>query len=128
MGQLITMAFGDLPAGQVLNAPWRPLANISETDDGYQVEVELPGVNKDQLNVELNDRELAITGEVAEPKQEDGRRRRRSTRRTGRFEFRASLPGDINPEGVSATLSDGVLTVKIPKSEAARPHRVEVTG
>ena len=72
MGQLITMAFGDLPAGQVLNAPWRPLANISETDDGYQVEVELPGVNKDQLNVELNDRELAITGEVAEPKQEDG--------------------------------------------------------
>jgi len=128
MGQLITMAFGDLPAGQVLNAPWRPLANISETDDGYQVEVELPGVNKDQLNVELNDRELVITGEVAEPKQEDGRRRRRSTRRTGRFEFRASLPGDINPEGVSATLSDGVLTVKIPKSEAARPHRVEVTG
>jgi HSP20 family protein len=127
MGQLITMAFGDLPAGQVLNAPWRPLANISETDDGYQVEVELPGVNKDQLNVELNDRELVITGEVAEPK-EDGRRRRRSTRRTGRFEFRASLPGDINPEGVSATLSDGVLTVKIPKSEAARPRRVEVTG
>ena len=128
MGQLITMAFGDLPAGQVLNAPWRPLANISETDDGYQFEVELPGVNKDQLNVELNDRELVITGEVAEPKQEDGRRRRRSTRRTGRFEFRASLPGDINPEGVSATLSDGVLTVKIPKSEAARPRRVEVTG
>jgi HSP20 family protein len=128
MGQLITMAFGDLPAGQVLNAPWRPLANISETDDGYQFEVELPGVNKDQLNVELNDRELVITGEVAEPKQEDGRRRRRSTRRTGRFEFRASLPGDINPEGVSATLSDGVLIVKIPKSEAAKPRRVEVTG
>jgi HSP20 family protein len=128
MGQLITMAFGDLPAGQVLNAPWRPLANISETDDGYQFEVELPGVNKDQLNVELNDRELVITGEVAEPKQEDGRRRRRSTRRTGRFEFRASLPGDINPEGVSATLSDDVLTVKIPKSEAAKPRRVEVTG
>jgi HSP20 family protein len=128
MGQLITMAFGDLPTGQVLNAPWRPLANISETDDGYQFEVELPGVNKDQLNVELNDRELVITGEVAEPKQEDGRRRRRSTRRTGRFEFRASLPGDINPEGVSATLSDGVLTVKIPKSEAAKPRRVEVTG
>jgi HSP20 family protein len=128
MGQLITMAFGDLPAGQILNAPWRPPANISETDDGYQFEVELPGVNKDQLNVELNDRELVITGEVAEPKQEDGRRRRRSTRRTGRFEFRSSLPGDINPEGVSATLSDGVLTVKIPKSEAARPRRVEVTG
>jgi HSP20 family protein len=128
MGQLINMAFGDMPVGQVLNAPWRPLADISETNDGYQVEVELPGVSKDQLNVELDDRELVITGEVAEPKQEDGKRRRRSTRRTGRFEFRASLPGDVNPEGVSATLTDGVLTVKIPKSEAAKPRRVEVVG
>lgn len=76
-------------------------------------------------SVELNDHELVISGEVAEPK--EGRRRRRS-RRTGRFEFRASLPGDINPEGVTASLSDGVLTVRVPKAEAAKPHRVEITG
>jgi HSP20 family protein len=126
MGQLLNLTFGDLPFGQVLNAPWTPLADISETDDSYVIEVDLPGVTKDQLNVELNDRELVITGEIAEPK-EEGKRRRRS-RRTGRFEFRTSLPGDVNPEGVSASLSDGVLTVRVPKSEAAKPRRVEITG
>ncbi len=126
MGQLINMAFGDLAAGQALNAPWRPLADISETDDAYVFEVELPGVSKDQLDIEINDRELIITGEVAEPK-ENGKRRRRS-RRTGRFEFRASLPSDVNPEGVSASLSNGVLTVTIPKSEAAKPRHVEISG
>ena len=128
MGQLMSMAFGDLAFTPAVAAPWTPLADISETDDAYLVEVELPGVNKDQVNVDVNDRELVITGEIAEPQEEEGRRRRRRARRTGRFEFRTSLPGDVNPEGVSASLSDGVLTVRVPKSEAAKPRRVEITG
>ncbi|WP_328707322.1 Hsp20/alpha crystallin family protein [Streptomyces mexicanus] len=53
---------------------------------------------------------------------------RRSTRRTGRFEYRAALPGDINPENVEATLDSGVLTVKVPKAETTKPHRIEITS
>jgi HSP20 family protein len=128
MGQLMSMAFGDLAFAPALSAPWTPLADITETDDAYVVEVELPGVNKDQVNVDVNDRELIISGEITEPQEEEGRRRRRRARRTGRFEFRTTLPGDINPEGVNATLSDGILTLTVPKSEAARPRHVEVTG
>jgi HSP20 family protein len=128
MGQLMSMAFGDLAFTPALSAPWTPLADITETDDAYVVEVELPGVNKDQVNVDVNDRELIISGEITEPQEEEGRRRRRRARRTGRFEFRATLPGDINPEGVNATLSDGILTLTVPKSEAASPRHVEVTG
>jgi HSP20 family protein len=124
----MSMAFGDLAFTPALSAPWTPLADITETDDAYVVEVELPGVNKDQVNVDVNDRELIISGEITEPQEEEGRRRRRRARRTGRFEFRATLPGDINPEGVNATLSDGILTLTVPKSEAARPRHVEVTG
>jgi len=126
MGQLVNLAFGDVAPAQLMDVPWVPLADLAETDDSYVIEVDLPGISKDQLNVELHDRELAITGEIAEPK-EEGKRRRRS-RPTGRFEFRTSLPGDVNPEGVSASLSDGVLTVRVPKSEAAKPRRVEITG
>lgn len=130
MGQLLNMAFGDVPFGpmqmQIMNAPWVPLADVAETDDAYTVEVELPGVRKDQVNVELNDRELVIGGEIPEPA-EEGERRRRS-RRTGRFEFRTILPGEVNPEGVSANLSDGVLSVRIPKAEEAKPRRIEITG
>ena len=129
MGQLLNLAFGDMPFGQmqVMNAPWVPLADVSETDDAYTVEVELPGVRKDQVNVELSDRELVISGEIPEPEEEGGQRRRRS-RRTGRFEFRTVLPGEVNPDGVSAALSDGVLSVKIPKAEEAKPRRIEVSG
>ena len=50
--------------------PWVPLADLSETDDAYVVKAELPGVNKDQVNVQLQDRELVISGEVPEPEQD----------------------------------------------------------
>jgi HSP20 family protein len=128
MGQLMSMAFGDMAfAPAALSAPWTPLADISETDDAYVIEAELPGVSRDQVNVEINDREVVVSGEITEPQDDEGRRRRRA-RRTGRFEFRTTLPGDINPEGVTANLNDGVLTVTVPKSEAAKPRHVEITG
>jgi HSP20 family protein len=128
MGQLMSMAFGDMAfAPAALSAPWTPLADISETDDAYMIEAELPGVSRDQVNVDINDREIVISGEITEPQDDEGKRRRRA-RRTGRFEFRTTLPGDINPEGVTANLNDGVLTVTVPKSEAAKPRHVEITG
>ena len=126
MGQLMNFAFGLTPAA-LADMPWVPLADLSETDDAYVVKAELPGVNKDQVNIQLQDRELVISGEIPEPSEEDGQRRRRS-RRTGRFEFRTVLPGEVNPDGVSANLSDGVLSVKIPKAEEAKPRRIEVAG
>lgn len=128
MGQLMSMAFGDLAFTPALSGPWVPLADISETDDTYVIEVELPGVSRDQVNVDINDRELVISGEITEPQDDEGRRPRRRARRTGRFEFRTTLPGDINPEGVTANLNDGVLTVTAPKSEAAKPRHVEISG
>jgi HSP20 family protein len=88
------------------------------------VAVDLPGVHKDHISVELQDREVIITGEATDPSQG---RRHRSSRRTGRFEYRARLPGDVNPEGVIAQLGDGALTVTVPKAEAARPREIEVS-
>ena len=85
MGQLMNLAFGLAPV-DVAEGPWIPLADVSETDDAYVVEVDLPGVNRDQIDIQLQDRELVITGEIPESEQK-GRRHRR-TRRTGRFEFR----------------------------------------
>jgi HSP20 family protein len=125
MGQLMNLAFGLTPVG-VAEEPWIPLADVSETDDAYVVEADLPGVNRDQIDMQVQDRELVIAGEIPESGQK-GRRHRRS-RRTGRFEFRTYLPGDVNPDGVNAQFSDGVLTVTIPKSETAKPRHIEVKG
>ena len=117
MGQLMNLAFGLAPV-DVAEGPWIPLADLSETDDAYVVEVDLPGVNRDQIDIQLQDRELVITGEIPESEQK-GRRHRRS-RRTGRFEFRTYLPGDVNADAVNAQLSNGVLTVTIPKSRGSQ--------
>ena len=68
MGQLMNFAFGLTPAVPA-DMPWVPLADLSETDDAYVVKAELPGVNKDQVNVQLQDRELVISGEIPEPEE-----------------------------------------------------------
>src|ERR1700732_3630135 len=121
----MNLAFGLAPV-DVAEGPWIPLADLSETDDAYVVEVDLPGVNRDQIGIQLQDRELVITGEIPESEQK-GRRHRRS-RRTGRFEFRTYLPGDVNADAVDAQLSNGVLTVTIPKSQEAQPRKIEIKG
>ena len=123
MGQLMSFAFGDLGLPRPGNAPWSPLAEVSETDDAYLVHVELPGIRKDQVDVQLVDRELVISGDI---KESENGRRRRSSRRTGRFEYRTYLPGDVKADQVSAQLAEGVLTVTVPKSEATKPRRIEV--
>jgi HSP20 family protein len=74
----------------------------------------------------MADRELVISGEFKE--RERTGILRRGTRRTGRFEYRAVLPSEINAEGVEATLSEGVLSIKAPKAEAAKPRHVEITA
>ena len=123
MGQLMNFAFGDLGLVRPGSAPWSPLAEVSETDDAYLVHVELPGIRKDQVDVQLVDRELVISGDI---KESENGRRRRSSRRTGRFEYRTYLPADVKADQVSAQLADGVLTVTVPKSEATKPRRIEV--
>jgi HSP20 family protein len=102
-----------------------PRADIVENDDAYLVKIDVPGVRRDQLDVQVHDHEVVVTGEVVE--REQGRLFRR-TRPVGRFEYRGQLPGDINPEKISAELADGVLTVTVPKAETARPRRIEITG
>ncbi|MEO3801843.1 Hsp20/alpha crystallin family protein [Nonomuraea sp. B1E8] len=119
MDQLIESAFGGRAEGM-----WMPLADLAETDEAFVADIDLPGVKKDDIDVELNDRELVVTAEIKE-KETTGRPHHRM-RRTGRFEHRVLLPGEVNPEQVSATLSDGVLTVTVPKAEKARPHHVKV--
>jgi HSP20 family protein len=111
-----------VPAGLA----WSPAADLRETDDAYVIEAELPGVKRDDIHIEMNDREVRITGECGEQEREGVLRR--STRRTGHFEYQAILPTDVKADEVSATLSDGVLTVTAPKAEAAKPRHIEITG
>jgi HSP20 family protein len=83
-------------------------------------------VKRDDINVEMREGELAIWGEIKERERKGILRRR--TRRVGNFEFRVTLPGQADTENIEATVDNGVLTVRVPKSEQARPRRIEVTN
>jgi len=117
MGQLLGGAFG---------GGWPPPADLSETDEAYLAEVELPGVARDDISVELAGQELVISGEFTDTGKE-GRALRRG-RRSGRSGYRVLLPGQAEADKVTAALADGVLTVTVPKSEAGRPRRIQVTA
>jgi HSP20 family protein len=119
MGQLINAAFGEVSSA----VPWSPMADVYETDDTYTIEVEVPGARKDQIDVQLNERELVVSGEITE---REGRLRRKERRR-GRFEYRVYLPGDIDPDSVRAELSEGILTVVVPKSATEKNRHIEIT-
>ena len=126
MGQLIGGAFdgGWQPPVQ----SWAPLADLSETDEAWLAEVELPGVARDDISVELAGQELVISGEFRDSGSgREGRALRRG-RRSGRFEYRVLLPGQAEPDRVTAALADGVLTVTVPKAETDKPHRIQITA
>lgn len=121
MGRLLESTFG---TGGPPMLGWSPAVDIEETDDAWVLEAELPGVKRDDVNIELNNGELAITGEVKE--QERKGILRRQTRRTGRFEYRVALPGDVEADKIEAALDQGVLRVRVPKAPRAQPRRIEV--
>jgi HSP20 family protein len=101
-----------------------PLADVEETDDAYIVDLELPGVDKSDIDIAVMNRRLTISGERKE--RERTGVLRRQTRSVGRFYFELVLPDDVDPNNVSATLEDGVLTLRVPKAMSEQARHVEV--
>ncbi|WP_335939599.1 Hsp20/alpha crystallin family protein [Streptomyces sp. PTD5-9] len=105
---------------------WAPAADIRDTDDAYVIEAELPGIKREDVDIEISGQELRIAGDMEEREREGVLRR--STRRTGHFEYHALLPSDVRPDDISAGLRDGVLTVTVPKAQTVKPRHIEITG
>ena len=105
---------------------WAPLADVEETDDAYVVGIDLPGVQREDIDIQLTDRQLTVSGEIKE-KERTGILRRR-TRRVGQFQYSVTLPADVDADEVTAHLDDGVLTVRVAKPEQAKPRRIEISS
>jgi HSP20 family protein len=117
MGQLFEAG------GEGGSDPWVPMVETDESDDAYLVRAELPGMKKDDVDVELRGNELRITGEVKADGNGNGKPLRQ---RRGKFAYRASLPADAEPQKVDAQLTDGVLTVRVPKAAQAQARKITV--
>jgi len=122
--RLLDQTFGGVGPEAPSARGWMPLANVEETDDSYLVEAELPGVKREDVTIELAGNELEISGECKQ--REHTGKMRKQMRRSGRFEYRMTLPGHVEAEKIDAKLADGVLTVRVPKSERAQRKKIEV--
>lgn len=102
-----------------------PGGDIHETDEGFTVELDLPGVNKEDIEIDMSERRLTVHGNRV-VKERKGVLRH-STRVTGTFRYEAILPSPVDEKGVTAVLEEGVLTITMPKATEAKTTHVKVT-
>ncbi len=105
-----------------------PSANLAEADDCYEVTFDLPGMTPEDVNVELQEGSLIVSGERKEEKEEGDKTFHRIERSYGSFRRAITLPGAVNTEQVNAEFQDGVLKVTLPKTEAQKPKQIHVKG
>lgn len=91
--------------------------DLIESDDSYQVKMELPGMSKQGINIEINGQVLAVSGERSAEKAEEGKTFLIRERETSAFRREVTLPKRVNANAVDATYEDGVLIVTLPKNE-----------
>ena len=101
-----------------------PLADVEETTDAYVVEIEIAGVKRDDIDIDVSGRRLSVRGERKEKERVGFLRRKERT--VGRFAYEVTLPGDVDEDGVEANLDHGVLTVRLPKPERDKPRRIPI--
>ena len=107
-------------------AEWAPLVDISEDDKEYLIKAELPGLKKDDVHISVEKGVLTITGERKFEKEEKDRKHHGVERAYGSFVRTFIVPDDAEADKVAAQFKDGVLTIHIPKSEKAKPKKIEV--
>lgn len=122
---LVDQFFGNegRPAGTEIFAP---RMNIAETEGEYEVTVDLPGMKPEDVHVEVHDGQLTLSGSRQSEKEESGKTFHRVERHFGEFRRAIAIPLPVDESRVSAAYVDGVLHVKLPKSEKVKPTRIEV--
>ncbi len=105
---------------------WYPAVDVLESKDAYIIRAELPGMKKEDLNLEVKDGTLTLTGERKSEELAEGVEYRSVERVNGKFVRSFALPKTVNHEAIQATYKDGVLEVHVPKAEAAKPRQITV--
>lgn len=108
-------------------AVWDLAMDVSETDDEFLVKASIPGVKPEDLDISYNNNTLTIKGEVKEEREEgEESRYHLRERRYGQFARSISLPSTVDADEIEANYDAGVLTLHLPKAEAAKPRRISV--
>jgi HSP20 family protein len=105
---------------------WIPAMDLVETGDSLVLRADLPGMKEDDVEIEIKDGVLTISGERKSESEEKGEGFHRVERAFGRFSRSLSLPDGVDADKIAASFTDGVLEVKVPKPEETKPTRVAI--
>ncbi len=131
LGRLFDQAFTDflapLAGGEEIRlGPWSPAVDIRETPEALIFQVELPGMDKDDIEITLENRVLSLRGEREFSRDDTKETYHRVERAYGQFTRSFGLPTDIATDEVKAAFAEGVLTIELPKAETAKSRRVAI--
>jgi HSP20 family protein len=107
-------------------AMWSPRMDLIESDGAYELHMDLPGLSKDDVSIDVENHRLVVHGQRQEETRKDDDNVVRMERHFGRFYRSLTLPETALPEKAKATFEDGVLTIRIPKSEAKKPKKISI--
>ena len=108
---------------------WSPHVDIYENKDQISLEVELPGMNREDIHLTFENNVLTLRGERRfEKQEEEGRNYHRVERSYGSFTRSFTLPNTVSGEGIAAEYRDGVLYLSLPKKEEVKARRIEIAG
>src|SRR3954469_6739388 len=128
LNRILDEAFGGLPVQDqgTITSTWFAPTDVSEDESSLQITMELPGVEPDDVRLSLENNILTIRGEKRQEVDENNERVHRFERIYGVFERTFALPNTVDPEKIEARFENGVLLVRIPKAERARPREIRV--
>jgi HSP20 family protein len=126
MSRLINGWAGSEGVGDGGSRPWIPSADVWETDSEVVYAFDLPGIPEDKISVEVEDGSLTVTGERERTEKTDDDRFYRFERRFGSFTRTIGLPQGVKEDAIEADYRDGVLEIRVPKPEQAKPRRIQI--
>jgi HSP20 family protein len=127
LSRAMDQAFSPTPGGTATSRAWTPAVDAVETEQDYILYLDLPGITPDKVDVAFERNTLTVRGErIPGFPQGEGTRVFFTERDWGTFERSLRFPQHVEGDKISASFNNGVLTITVPKSEAAKPRRIEV--
>ena len=117
--------FGNLAADRS-DRRWAPAVDVKETEDAYTVEADLPGLSKEEIDLQIEDNVVTLRGERNAESKEEKDGYHVYERRSGKFERSFKIPNGFDAAEVKAAYENGVLRVTLPKREETKPKQIEV--
>ena len=115
------------PGTQPSTSKWYPAVDVLDSKDAYLIRAELPGMKKEDIHVEVKDGTLVLSGERKSEKPAEGVEYRHVERVAAKFWRSFSLPETVKQDGIEASYKDGILEVRVPKVEKAKPRQIEIS-